>query len=193
MPEQLCWSCAKACGGCSWSRKDRPEPVPGWTARQKVYKADGGTRTDGITYKIIKCPEYARDCLDSQKPRCAERAESMEEKKISLYNAKKSDYEIGRLLGLSHNAIYKWRVKTGRPSNRKPVSPKRQTPAPIKREPEWYQAAAALYAAGKNDGEIGRALGRSPETVYSWRKSTNRPAVTGRGRPKGEEPSAGGV
>ena len=29
-PDQLCWDCANACGGCEWSRSFRP--VPGWSA-----------------------------------------------------------------------------------------------------------------------------------------------------------------
>lgn len=36
----LCWSCARACGGCSWTERDpvthaiRFEPVKGWEAEK---------------------------------------------------------------------------------------------------------------------------------------------------------------
>ena len=33
--EQLCWTCQKACGDCSWSRCF--QPVKGWTA-EKVHR-----------------------------------------------------------------------------------------------------------------------------------------------------------
>ena len=41
-------------------------------------------------------------------------------------------------------------------------------------------------AVDRHSGEIGRALGRPSESILSWCKRTNRPAVTDRGRPKGE-------
>lgn len=49
--EQLCWTCAKACGGCSWSRAF--VPVEGWEAKQSKTRADG--------YRIVRCPEYESD------------------------------------------------------------------------------------------------------------------------------------
>lgn len=57
---QLCWSCAKACGGCPWS--DRFEPVPGWDATpcRRVYR-DAAVGTRYIDSYIIRgCPEYVR-------------------------------------------------------------------------------------------------------------------------------------
>lgn len=53
---QPCWTCQKACGGCSWSRDF--EPVKGWVA-DKNYLRSNGEFAD--TYKIIKCPEYECD------------------------------------------------------------------------------------------------------------------------------------
>lgn len=32
--EQLCWTCQKACGECSWSSCF--QPVEGWTARRMI-------------------------------------------------------------------------------------------------------------------------------------------------------------
>lgn len=57
---QLCWTCKKACGGCSWSRKF--EPVPGWEATPSViYHGSGrqNNRRDIHTYHITGCPQFA--------------------------------------------------------------------------------------------------------------------------------------
>ena len=50
--EQLCWTCQKACGDCSWSSCF--QPVEGWTA-EKVH------RKTYDSYRIEKCPEYVPD------------------------------------------------------------------------------------------------------------------------------------
>lgn len=54
--DQLCWDCAKACGGCEWS--DGLDPVPGWTAK-KVLRKDGWHSY--TTYEITACPKFERD------------------------------------------------------------------------------------------------------------------------------------
>ena len=62
----ICITCQKACGDCSWSEVDletgkiRFEPVPGWKAK-KVLLNLGGTRKEKMvveTYHITYCPEY---------------------------------------------------------------------------------------------------------------------------------------
>lgn len=53
---QLCWSCKKACGGCSWSKDG--EPIKDWTADKNVIPLNGKYAE---TYKISKCPEYVKD------------------------------------------------------------------------------------------------------------------------------------
>lgn len=53
---QLCWTCKKACGGCSWSRDG--EPIKGWTAEKNVIPLN---RKYAETYKVSKCPEYVKD------------------------------------------------------------------------------------------------------------------------------------
>lgn len=58
--QQLCWSCGKACGGCSWSRCF--EPVPGWDATpcRRVYN-DAAVGTRYVDSFVIKgCPEYEK-------------------------------------------------------------------------------------------------------------------------------------
>lgn len=58
---QLCWTCARACGGCSWSADFTP--VKGWTAKKVTMYVDRGEyethRTE--TYKITACPLYKDD------------------------------------------------------------------------------------------------------------------------------------
>jgi len=51
----ICWDCAKAIGGCSWSNSLKP--VKGWTA-VKVKK------TETESFRVIKCPEFERDALN---------------------------------------------------------------------------------------------------------------------------------
>lgn len=53
-PQQLCVSCARACGFCSWSQK--LEPVEGWEARAVRVAFDGSKN-----WLIEKCPLYIRD------------------------------------------------------------------------------------------------------------------------------------
>lgn len=53
-----CWTCAKACKGCSWSRYFIP--VPGWNAVEtRIDKGDGNEPTP--SYHVIDCPEYVND------------------------------------------------------------------------------------------------------------------------------------
>ena len=49
--EQPCWTCAKAYGGCSWSRAF--VPAEGWEAKPSKTHEDG--------YRIKMCPEYECD------------------------------------------------------------------------------------------------------------------------------------
>lgn len=59
MKEQPCWTCTKACGGCSWSKN--LTPIEGWKAEKvyfNTYRQD--TSTD-YTYQISYCPEYEKE------------------------------------------------------------------------------------------------------------------------------------
>lgn len=64
----ICFSCKKACGGCSWSEWDsvtkspRYEPVKGWKAIKVPYLSSGrqGKKVDS-TYYITACPEFDPD------------------------------------------------------------------------------------------------------------------------------------
>lgn len=66
---QLCWTCARACGGCSWSRSFTP--VNGWTAEQtELYVDRGEYETHRTTsYRIKACPLYVPDATHASKPK----------------------------------------------------------------------------------------------------------------------------
>ena len=57
----LCWDCAKAIGGCSWSKRLRP--VAGW----KIIPTRK-TSSDGRNYAsciVLDCPEFKRDAVNN--------------------------------------------------------------------------------------------------------------------------------
>lgn len=62
---QICWECAKACGGCTWSAKF--EPVAGWSAvKTAVCHVSHGKREWAETYRISSCPEFEQEvCGDT--------------------------------------------------------------------------------------------------------------------------------
>lgn len=58
----LCWDCANACGGCSWSSEFRP--VDGWEAtptRVKVYRWKYGGIKEVDSFHVTKCPLFKDD------------------------------------------------------------------------------------------------------------------------------------
>lgn len=61
--DTLCWQCAKAFGGCSWTGRDEHgvvkfQPVPGWTAEQTMVTMPGGKT---VSYCVFQCPEFVPD------------------------------------------------------------------------------------------------------------------------------------
>lgn len=54
---QICWRCAKACGGCSWSAD--LTPVPGWIAEKRSYPVEKGMKE--TSYIIRYCPEFEKE------------------------------------------------------------------------------------------------------------------------------------
>lgn len=59
----LCWECANATGGCSWSKKFIP--VEGWTAKRTTMTLgyNTGRPRKATSYVVKKCPEYTPDNL----------------------------------------------------------------------------------------------------------------------------------
>ena len=69
-PMSLCWKCAKACGGCSWSDGSFT-PVEGWTAekmklRVAPKKDKWGRYVD--SYMVTDCPLFEDDTAEYNKP-----------------------------------------------------------------------------------------------------------------------------
>lgn len=65
-PATLCWSCAKACGKCSWSDRSFT-PVPGWKAKKTRLRVDDPNRyTD--SYIVGECPLFEDDTQQYNKP-----------------------------------------------------------------------------------------------------------------------------
>lgn len=58
-PQSLCWTCAKACGGCCWTQYGRFEPVQGWIAEETKLKINGGRNEK--SYLVYTCPEFSPD------------------------------------------------------------------------------------------------------------------------------------
>ena len=58
----LCWSCANACGGCSWSDGSFTL-VDGWTAERTSLICDRGEWADKIveSYLVKECPQFVCD------------------------------------------------------------------------------------------------------------------------------------
>ena len=58
----ICWSCAKACGDCSWSDHWQHKPVDGWVAVPTVLK---GNYEMCNSYIVYACPEFEQDSMDN--------------------------------------------------------------------------------------------------------------------------------
>lgn len=58
--ETLCWYCANACGGCSWSKK--LVPVDGWV-----------TRARGPGEDVVACPKFVADGRERHEPKVVRR------------------------------------------------------------------------------------------------------------------------
>ena len=53
----ICWDCAKATGGCSWSADGTP--VEGWKAEESEILVQRGNTLQA--YCVEECPEFERD------------------------------------------------------------------------------------------------------------------------------------
>ena len=57
----LCWSCANATGGCSWSDHWEHTPVKGWVAQKSDIKYSQNEIVE--SYIVLSCPKYIQDSL----------------------------------------------------------------------------------------------------------------------------------
>lgn len=60
----LCWDCANACFGCSWSRYF--EPVEGWVATPTQGKVSD-------SFIVHQCPQFIRDAYEGGTKRMKKR------------------------------------------------------------------------------------------------------------------------
>ena len=104
--DTLCWKCAKACGGCSWSSKAH-KPVEGWTAeRRDLYVQN---KTDfAESYVVEACPEYVSDGKNHKRiyyNKIEIPTETMQ--KIIKLREKGTTYkEISEIFGFSEHILY---------------------------------------------------------------------------------------
>lgn len=58
--QSLCWECAKAYGGCDWSKQFTP--VKGWQARRNdlSFLTNGKVHTTE-SYEVKACPEFEQE------------------------------------------------------------------------------------------------------------------------------------
>lgn len=113
--ETLCWQCAKACGGCSWSSLAH-KPVTGWTAeRRDLYIQNSSVPVE--SYVVHDCPEYVPDGREHDAPKqdVPLLPESMVEEMISLRENAGLTYEkIAERLGISQQTVRKYyHTRTG--------------------------------------------------------------------------------
>lgn len=108
MKDTICWECANACGGCSWSRK-KAKPVPGWDAiRHDLY---GGIES----YIVISCPEFAPDekakNMERRVKRCKSHHSVWTDEELQTLYAMRSDgktvQECAKLLGRTYLSVAK--------------------------------------------------------------------------------------
>lgn len=59
LKRQPCWTCARACGHCAWSRKENPQPIPGWIATPTEVSVSKGKKQR--SNRILWCPEWKSD------------------------------------------------------------------------------------------------------------------------------------
>lgn len=53
----LCWDCANACGGCSWSSREA-QPIDGWDATPMKVNMNPHLVD---SYIVHSCPQFVRD------------------------------------------------------------------------------------------------------------------------------------
>ena len=87
MNNTLCWSCEKACGGCSWS--DNLIPIKDWKATPTILRFRKPTRNSPVTlvtsYYVCKCPEYKFDNITFNKQTRAQQAATLGITERTLY------------------------------------------------------------------------------------------------------------
>ena len=97
----ICWECANACGGCSWSEHMNHTPVPGWRATRRDVVTKGGESTE--SYIVHDCPQFVRDAYENGQKRGKEMKAVCLDCKYAKDKAGKSCYctKFGIIIGYS--------------------------------------------------------------------------------------------
>lgn len=94
----------------------------------------------------------------------------------SLHHSGMNDRELSDRLGVSREAVQKWRTRHSLPPNR------------FRAKPRGFRESLALrfYGLGLSDGEIGRRVGATTSGIQKWRATKRLPSKRPRpGRPTG--------
>lgn len=112
MSNLLCYDCANACGGCSWSRSFTP--VEGWTATPSKIKNGDSVYID--TYHVTACPYFESDVHKySKRPRSLSKGRETELNKqiLELRRSGKGYENIAKELHISYSTVYEALKKAG--------------------------------------------------------------------------------
>lgn len=105
--EQLCWTCQRACGDCSWSQS--LIPVEGWTATPSSIKTTG---KEEPTYHIELCPLYIPDegmSIKSRQRKGKKHLTAAEKRMIAdLYNSGIKRKDIAKGLKISYDTVKRY-------------------------------------------------------------------------------------
>lgn len=92
--QTLCWYCAKALRGCSWS--DHFEPIDGWDAEATVIHSGADLELRIDSYHVHSCPEYVDDS-DRYNKRLAHIEVIKTEEQVRKSQAEhEADFEVAR-------------------------------------------------------------------------------------------------
>lgn len=166
----LCWSCAKACGYCSWSCA--LEPVKGWETRE----------THSGPYCIVSCPEYLDDShrleVMKTKPMLSMPEAQEADNKMEAYRAGEvydywkeglCDEEIAEKTGVSVWTVRRHRYRMGLSCN-----PDRRNVPGVRVDRDRLRELAAL---GYTDAGMAKELGVAQSAVWRARKKLGIPTV----------------
>lgn len=132
----LCFDCANACGGCSWSELDpktmRPRfvPVEGWDA---IYIDRDFFRAGNGSYEVLSCPQFKPDPPRKpiELPTLKKKGATEEDQRLLLLaiEADKSEKRESKNKAEWQRAMRKRRIAAGLCSNcgKNPARPNRMT------------------------------------------------------------------
>ena len=135
--QTLCWDCANATGGCSWSNHWEHKPVDGWNAIKTKIKVHNPTQNEKIStsYIVIDCPEFLRDGEGNGLRRIRDKENQEREKQqiVIAYQCGVKTREIAQATGTSETYIYNVLKAAGIEIGKRKTGPKAS--------PRWAEIA----------------------------------------------------